>query len=71
MLIGLLLFALIYWLPSLVAFARGHRNRRAVLGLNTFAGWTLFGWVIALVWSVFPEPSSYPRSTRCSPFPSA
>ena len=60
--------ALIYWAPSLIAYLRRHRNRRALLALNTFGGWTIFAWVAALVWSIYPEPSSYPRSQRNSPF---
>lgn len=69
MLTGIGIAAVVYWAPSLIAFLRRHRNRRALLALNTFAGWTIFGWITALVWSLYAEPSSYPRSERCSPFP--
>ena len=43
--------ALLYFVPSFVAFSRGHQNRAAILALNIFLGWTFIGWVVALVWS--------------------
>lgn len=51
---------LVYIVPSLVAEKRRHRNFKAILVLNIFLGWTLLGWVAALVWAstdnVKPEP---------------
>jgi hypothetical protein len=52
-----LLFALVivalvlYFIPSIVAYAREHHNRLAILLLNTFLGWSFLGWVAALVWA--------------------
>lgn len=48
--IGLL--ALVYFFPTIVAGNRQHKNAGAVFALNLFLGWTLVGWVLALVWSV-------------------
>ena len=42
----------LYFVPSIVAFARRHHNKSGILALNFFLGWTLVGWVVALVWSV-------------------
>ena len=42
----------IYFLPSLVAFARSKRDTAAIVLLNIFLGWTMIGWVVALVWAV-------------------
>ena len=53
---------ILYLAPTLIAFARGHQNRRALGQLNLYGGWTIFGWFTALVWSLYPEPSSYPRT---------
>lgn len=47
----LLILIAIYFLPSIVAFNRSHRNRWPITILNFFLGWTLIGWVAALVWS--------------------
>lgn len=46
-----LLFLIPYFLPSFIAAARGHRNGRAIFLLNLFLGWTVLGWIVALVWS--------------------
>ncbi len=48
--VGLIAF-FIYFLPAVIAMLRGHHNAGAILLLNLFLGWTLLGWVIALVWS--------------------
>lgn len=42
----------IYFLPTILAFARNKRDTAAILLLNLFLGWTMIGWVIALVWAV-------------------
>lgn len=55
---GLLFFPLfgfgfvLYFLPTIIAFARNKRDTTAILLLNFFLGWTAIGWVIALVWAV-------------------
>jgi hypothetical protein len=42
---------LVYFLPTLVALVRHKRNTVSILLLNLFLGWTLIGWIIALVWA--------------------
>lgn len=46
----------VYFIPSIVAFNRGHENKMAILVINTFFGWSLIGWVGALVWAVLVMP---------------
>ena len=48
----------VYMLPATLALLRGHRNRGAVVALNVLAGWTVIGWLIALIWSIRRDPSS-------------
>jgi small-conductance mechanosensitive channel len=43
-----------YFLPSVIAFSRGHQHSAPILLLNLFLGWTLVGWVAALVWAAMP-----------------
>lgn len=43
----------IYFLPSIVAMCRKHVNFTAIFILNLFLGFTLFGWVFALIWAVY------------------
>jgi hypothetical protein len=40
-----------YFLPSIIALARNKRDTTAILLLNLFLGWTVIGWVVALVWA--------------------
>src|ERR1700730_13485169 len=40
-----------YWVPTLAANSNRHRNRAAIGMLNLFLGWTVIGWVVALVWA--------------------
>ena len=52
--IGILVFLLLlalYFLPTIVALLRHHRNALAIFVLNFFLGWSFIGWVVALVWS--------------------
>jgi hypothetical protein len=41
-----------YFLPSILALARNKRDIAAIILLNFFLGWTMVGWIIALVWAV-------------------
>lgn len=47
----LLFFVGLYFLPTILAFGKGHHNRAAIACLNVLLGWTLLGWVVALVWA--------------------
>jgi hypothetical protein len=40
-----------YFLPTVIATSRGKRNAGAIFALNLFLGWSLLGWVVALVWA--------------------
>ena len=52
------LFVILYLLPAFVAGARGHQNTGAILALNLLLGWTMIGWIVALVWSLTVVPQS-------------
>jgi hypothetical protein len=47
----LILAAVLYFLPTILALARGHLSGLAIFLLNLLLGWTLVGWLIALIWS--------------------
>lgn len=49
--IGAMVFP-VYFLPAMVAARRRHANRGAICTLNLLLGWTMVGWVIAMVWSM-------------------
>jgi hypothetical protein len=42
----------LYFLPTLIAALRNHKNKLAVFLLNLLLGWTGLGWIGALIWSV-------------------
>lgn len=42
-----------YFAPSILAWRK--RDRMAITMFNLFLGWTLIGWVIALVWSAMKD----------------
>jgi hypothetical protein len=54
----LLALGLAYFLPAIIAHNK--RNAGAILILNLLTGWTVVGWVIALVWALSDEPQFRP-----------
>jgi hypothetical protein len=42
---------LMMFLPTLIALLRGHHNAFAIFLTNLLLGWTVIGWLIALIWS--------------------
>jgi len=41
----------VFLLPTIVAVVGRKRNTTAILALNVLGGWTIVGWVVALVWA--------------------
>lgn len=52
-----LLAVAIYFLPAIIATKRDHPNGVSIIVLNFFLGWTLIGWVAALVWACSAAPA--------------
>jgi hypothetical protein len=50
-----------YFLPSIIALARSKRDIVGIVLLNFLLGWTIIGWVVALVWAV---KTDYPLVAR-------
>jgi len=44
-----------YFMPAAVALARKKRNAASIMLLDLFLGWTVIGWIIALIWAVAYE----------------
>jgi len=42
----------LYFIPTIIALLRGHRQTVAIGALNLLLGWTVLGWVGSLVWSL-------------------
>ncbi len=56
-LLGILLFPffgfgfLAYFLPTVIALVRERHDKFSIFLLNFFFGWSIIGWVIALLWA--------------------
>lgn len=46
-----ILILMIYFLPATIAVFRDHNNAGAISVLNLLAGWTVIGWIAAMVWA--------------------
>ena len=50
--IGMLVIIGLYFLPSLVAHNRGHKNLAPIMLVNMFLGWSIVMWFVCLVWAM-------------------
>ena len=46
----------LYWLPTLIAIVRQTQSALGIAMLNCFFGWTVIGWIVALVWALAAAP---------------
>ena len=70
-----LISAVIYFIPTANAYSRNHCSAGGIFLLNLFLGWTLLGWILALVWSATgdaktvdqaaPSPATHVRCPEC------
>lgn len=51
-LVWLFISLVIYFIPIIVAYIRKHNNIVSISILTIFLGWTFFGWLAALLWSL-------------------
>jgi hypothetical protein len=54
----LILAALIYFIPAIIAFQRRHHYRWPIFAFNLGAAWTGLGWIGTLVWALWPAQSA-------------
>ena len=52
----LLFLAVLYFLPTLVASLRHSSSSGLIFLLNLVAGWTVVGWLAALIWALVSGP---------------
>ena len=60
LLILFLPFMAIHFLPTIVAASRSVRNLGWIFVINLFLGWTVVGWVVALIWAFRDLPRYAP-----------
>ena len=51
-----------YFVPSFVALARKHPQQIAIIALNVLLGWTVIGWMGALIWALVKTPPLKPMA---------
>jgi hypothetical protein len=65
----------VYFIPVMIAVARKHRKATSIFLVNLFFGWSIFGWIFALVWAlranVAPEADSVPPPLATTPSPAS
>ena len=44
-----------YFLPTIVAYARDHKNVGPIFLLNLVTGWTIVGWIGAMIWALMHQ----------------
>lgn len=54
----------LYFLPAFIA-AGTKKNSTAIFWLNLLLGWSLIGWVIALIWAISKDDA--PQTTPAQP----
>jgi RsiW-degrading membrane proteinase PrsW (M82 family) len=52
-----------YFLPFIIAERRKHKNKLAILITNLLLGWTVVGWIGALIWSTTDNTTPAALST--------
>ena len=50
--IGTLMIVVVYFIPSFIGFAKKKKNSVAIWAFNVLLGWTVLGWIGALIWSL-------------------
>ena len=40
-----------YFIPTIVAYSNKKKNASAIMLLNLLLGWSIFGWIVALIWA--------------------
>ncbi|MFC1846659.1 superinfection immunity protein [Chloroflexota bacterium] len=57
MILGIVFIGIpLYFLPTIIAVARHKDNKLVVFLINLFLGWSLIGWIIALIFSLSNGP---------------
>jgi len=44
--------AVLYFVPTVVAYGLGKEERRMIFLVNLFLGWTVIGWAGSLIWAL-------------------
>jgi Superinfection immunity protein/zinc-ribbon domain len=59
----------LYFLPTIIGSTRQKTNLMGIFLVNVFLGWSVIGWIIALVWAVSTERIDQIPYARRAPVP--
>jgi hypothetical protein len=62
---GAVLIAL-YLVPAIIALVRDHHRKRSIIAIDVLLGWTMIGWIVALVIACRPRHPG-PANAGASP----
>ncbi|WP_313980054.1 superinfection immunity protein [Xanthocytophaga flavus] len=48
-----IIYLFIYFIPSAIGYKKP--NAKWIIGVNVLLGWTVIGWIIAMIWAVRKE----------------
>ncbi|MDJ1499515.1 superinfection immunity protein [Xanthocytophaga agilis] len=48
-----IIYLFIYFIPSVIGYKKP--NAKWIIGVNVLLGWTVIGWIIAMIWAVRKE----------------
>ena len=64
-----------YFIPGIIAVSRRHRKATSILLVNLFFGWSVLGWIFALVWALrangAPKAVAVPPPLPTTPSPAS
>lgn len=49
---GFIICLTLYMLPGIAAAVRQHHQKNPIFLVNLFLGWTIIGWIVAMIWAV-------------------
>jgi hypothetical protein len=61
--LGVLVLLALYLVPSLLAWTQGAIHLHSIVLCNLLLGWTVLGWLVALVWALVDESRDADRDT--------
>jgi hypothetical protein len=54
----------LYFLPTFIAVKRQKANVTPIVLVNLLLGWTVFGWIVALIWSLSTQAVDHRPATE-------
>jgi cytoskeletal protein RodZ len=63
---GTLLVLIFYFLPAVIASQRNTKHGGMIFLVNLVFGWTILGWIAALIWAIVEAPHEQKPQERSS-----